>query len=76
MLALMVTSLLSRLGSQRVSMLIASQIRKDELQFIADLAAAGKLMPVIDRSYSLPDAAEAVRHLEAGHARGKVIVTP
>jgi NADPH:quinone reductase-like Zn-dependent oxidoreductase len=72
----MVTSLVSRLGRQRVSMLLASHIRKDELDAIAGLAAAGKLTPVIDRCYALADAAEAVRHLEAGHARGKVIVTP
>jgi NADPH:quinone reductase-like Zn-dependent oxidoreductase len=76
MLALMITSLFSRLGRQRVSMFVASQIRKDELEFIANLAAAGKVTPVIERSYSLADAAEAVRHIEAGHARGKVIVTP
>jgi NADPH:quinone reductase-like Zn-dependent oxidoreductase len=76
MLALMITSLLSRLGRQRVSMLVASQIRRDELEFIANLAADGKLTPVVDRSYVLADAAEAIRHLEAGHARGKVIVTP
>jgi NADPH:quinone reductase-like Zn-dependent oxidoreductase len=75
-LALMVTSVVSRLGRQRVSMLLASHIRKDELDAIAGLAAAGKLTPVIDRCYALADAAEAVRHLEAGHARGKVIVTP
>ena len=75
MLALMITSLVSRLGRQRVSMYVA-KIRADDLEFIADLAAAGKLTPVIDRTYSLADAADAVRHLEAGHARGKVIVTP
>ena len=74
MLALMITSLLSRLGRQRVSMLLASQIGKDDLEFIADLAAAGRLTPVLDRSYPLAEAAEAVRYLEAGHARGKVIV--
>jgi NADPH:quinone reductase-like Zn-dependent oxidoreductase len=75
MLALMITSLISRLGRQRVSMYVA-KIRKDDLKFIAELAATGKLTPVIDRSYSLADAAEAVRLIEAGHARGKVIVTP
>jgi NADPH:quinone reductase-like Zn-dependent oxidoreductase len=75
MLALMITSLVSRLRRQRISMYVA-KIRRDDLEFIAELAATGKLTPVIDRSYSLADAAEAVRYLEAGHARGKVIVTP
>jgi NADPH:quinone reductase-like Zn-dependent oxidoreductase len=36
---------------------------------------AGKVIPVIDRTYELSDAAEALRYLERGHARGKVVVT-
>jgi NADPH:quinone reductase-like Zn-dependent oxidoreductase len=76
MLALMVTALVSRFGRQRVSMLVAGNIRHDELELIANLASAGKLESVIDRSYALADSAEAVRYLEAGHARGKVVVTP
>jgi NADPH:quinone reductase-like Zn-dependent oxidoreductase len=76
MLVLMATALLSRFGRQRVSMLLAGNIRNDELELIANLATASKLTPVIDRSYALGDAAEAVRYLEAGHARGKIVVTP
>jgi NADPH:quinone reductase-like Zn-dependent oxidoreductase len=75
MLALMFVALASRLGRQRVSMLVA-KIRSDDLELIAKLADEGKLTPVIDRAYSLDDAAEAVRYLEAGHARGKIVVTP
>jgi len=60
----------------RVSMLVGRRIRSDDLEAVANLAEAGKVTPVIDRSYSLADAAEAVRYLEAGHARGKVVVTP
>jgi len=36
--------------------------------------AAGKATPVIDRRYSLSEAPEAIRYLEAGHARGKVVI--
>jgi NADPH:quinone reductase-like Zn-dependent oxidoreductase len=36
---------------------------------------SGKVTPVIDRTYKLSDAAEALRYLERGHARGKVVVT-
>ena len=75
MLALMLVALASRLRRQRVSMLVA-KIRGDDLELIAKLAEAGNLTPVIDRTYPLADAAEAVRYLEAGHARGKVVVTP
>lgn len=59
---------------QRVGMFMA-QIRKRDLLFLTELIQAGRLTPIIDRAYPLRDAAEAIRYLEAGHARGKVIVT-
>jgi NADPH:quinone reductase-like Zn-dependent oxidoreductase len=46
-----------------------------DLAAIAELMAAGKLTPVIDRRYGLNDVPEAIRYLEAGHARGKVVIT-
>jgi NADPH:quinone reductase-like Zn-dependent oxidoreductase len=49
--------------------------RREDLLFLAKLAEEGKLTPVVDRTYPLAEAAEAVRYLEAGHARGKVVVT-
>ncbi len=48
---------------------------QDDLILLGELIATGKLKPVIDRRYSLSEASEALRYLEAGHARGKVIVT-
>jgi NADPH:quinone reductase-like Zn-dependent oxidoreductase len=56
-------------------LLIVGKINRDNLTFIAKLIEEGRLAPVIERTYPLADAAEAVRHLEAGHARGKIIVT-
>lgn len=35
---------------------------------------AGKVKPVIDRTYRLEDSPDAIRYLEAGHARGKVVI--
>jgi NADPH:quinone reductase-like Zn-dependent oxidoreductase len=67
------TRLFSRFVRQRVLMIMA-RIRKDDLVFLTQLIEAGKVTPVIDRSYPLTDAADAIRYLEAGHARGKVIV--
>jgi NADPH:quinone reductase-like Zn-dependent oxidoreductase len=46
-----------------------------DLQVLADMIRAGTLTPVIDRCYPLTDAVEAFRHLEAGHAHGKIIIT-
>jgi len=45
-----------------------------DLTTMHDLLKAGKVTPVIDRCYSLNEAAEAIRYLEEGHARGKVVI--
>jgi len=66
--------LVSRFTRKKLLMVMA-RLKKDDLALTADLMAAGKLTPVIDRRYELSEAAEAVRYLEEGHARGKVIVT-
>ena len=74
MLALMLTALASRFGRQRVSMLVGRRIRSDDLEAVANLAEAGKVTPVIDRTYPLTEASEAMRYLETGHARGKIVI--
>jgi NADPH:quinone reductase-like Zn-dependent oxidoreductase len=48
---------------------------KDDLIMVGELVAAGKLKPVIERTYELRDAPEAMRYLAEGHARGKLVVT-
>ena len=64
----------SRFVSQNFVMFIA-RLRKDDLTILGDLMQAGKVTPVIDRTYPLSEAPEAFRHLEAGHARGKIVIT-
>ena len=59
---------------QRLRPLMAKQKREDLLT-LTGLIEDGTLTPVLDRSYPLADAAEALRHVEHGHARGKVIIT-
>ena len=74
-LTLMVRGMiLSRFMRQRASMFMG-RVRSGDLRFIATLIETGRLTPVIDRAYPLANAADAIRHLETGHARGKVIVT-
>jgi NADPH:quinone reductase-like Zn-dependent oxidoreductase len=46
-----------------------------DMQFLAGLLGAGTLKPVIDRRYGLAEVPEAIRYLEEGHARGKVVIT-
>ncbi|HEV8631880.1 MAG TPA: NAD(P)-dependent alcohol dehydrogenase [Thermoanaerobaculia bacterium] len=64
---------LSRLVSQELSLMLARGSQAD-LVTMRDLMAAGRVRPVIDRRYSLAAAPEAIRYLEAGHARGKVVL--
>ena len=52
-----------------------AKANKADLAFIAELLEDGKVVPVIDRRYPLSEVAEAIRYLEEGHARGKVVIT-
>ncbi|MGW3724788.1 NAD(P)-dependent alcohol dehydrogenase [Streptomyces sp. NPDC000851] len=47
----------------------------EDLLAVTALIEAGQLTPVVDRTYALADAAEGVRHVEQGHARGKAVIT-
>jgi NADPH:quinone reductase-like Zn-dependent oxidoreductase len=66
---------LSRFSRQTFAPLLAKIVRED-LEQLAGLADAGTLVPVIDRTYPLRETADALRYLEEGHARGKVVVVP
>src|SRR6266496_308750 len=66
--------LLSKFVSQKMGMMLA-ELNHDDLAFIADLMQSGKVTPVIDRTYKLGDLPDAIRYLEQGHARGKVVVS-
>jgi NADPH:quinone reductase-like Zn-dependent oxidoreductase len=46
----------------------------DDLQLLTELIEAGRVRPVIDRAYPLSETADAIRYLETGHARGKVVI--
>jgi NADPH:quinone reductase-like Zn-dependent oxidoreductase len=64
----------SRFVSQKFISYIA-QFNKKDMTVLGDLMQSGKVTPVIDRTYKLSEAADALRYLEQGHARGKVVVT-
>ena len=46
-----------------------------DLVVLKELVESGKLTPVIDKTYPLQETAAALRHIEHGHARGKVVIT-
>jgi NADPH:quinone reductase-like Zn-dependent oxidoreductase len=66
--------LLSRFVSQRLRAL-SSKPRHDDLQVLEELIRAGRLRPLVDRTYPLAEVPEAIRHLVEGHGRGKVAIT-
>jgi NADPH:quinone reductase-like Zn-dependent oxidoreductase len=63
----------SRFVSQKMPGLLA-KINREDLAILADLVQRGTVIPVVDRTYSLRETAEALRHVEAGHVRGKVVI--
>ena len=66
--------MLSPFVSQKFGMIVAD-LNKEDLATLGDLMQSGKLTPVIDRRYKLSETPEALRYVEKGHARGKVVVT-
>jgi NADPH:quinone reductase-like Zn-dependent oxidoreductase len=64
----------SIIGRKKMGFFLAN-INREDLVFLKDLLEAGKVVPVIDRRYPLSGAAEALRYLAEGHARGKVVIT-
>ncbi|MGD0198724.1 MAG: NAD(P)-dependent alcohol dehydrogenase [Solirubrobacteraceae bacterium] len=65
---------LSRFVKHRLRVFIAN-INRADLDALSDLVEAGKLTPVVDRTYPLPETAEAIRYLETGHAAGKTVIS-
>ena len=66
---------ISMTGSKRIGLMGTMKPNKKDLVFMKELLEAGKVKPVIDRRYPLNKVAEAIRYLEEGHARGKVVIT-
>ena len=66
--------MLSPFVSQELGMMLA-ELNQEDLTVLSDLMQAGKVTPVIDRTYQLSEVAEAIRYLELGRARGKVVIT-
>ena len=67
-------SLISKLGSKRMGINAWEPNKREDLAFLAELFEAGKVVPVIDRRYGLPEVPEAFRYLGDGRALGKLVV--
>ena len=63
------------LGGKQVGLMETAKTNKTDLLILKELLEAGKVVPVIDRRYPLAQTADAIRYLETGRARGKVVIT-
>jgi NADPH:quinone reductase-like Zn-dependent oxidoreductase len=66
---------ISMTGSQKMVPMVPKKLVKRDLQDLTELLEAGKIKPVIDRSFKLSEVPEALLYYGKGHARGKVIIT-
>ncbi|HVM71069.1 MAG TPA: NAD(P)-dependent alcohol dehydrogenase [Anaerolineales bacterium] len=65
---------LSESGGRRMKT-VSAKIKQADLIFLKELLEAGSIVPIIDRTYPLSEAKEAMRYLGTGHARGKIVLT-
>ena len=66
---------LASVGRSQTVKFFVAKINAEDLGFLGELLEAGKVRSVIDRRFELSEAADALRYLGEGHARGKVIIT-
>ena len=66
--------LLSPLVSQKLGTFVASE-NSEDLRVLRDLIESGKIAPAVDRTYPLSETPTAIRYMQEGHARGKVVIT-
>jgi NADPH:quinone reductase-like Zn-dependent oxidoreductase len=64
----------SRFSSRKVLPFL-SATRTGDMEHLRDLTEAGKLTPVVDRTYPFEQTPDAIRRMEAGRARGKIVIT-
>jgi NADPH:quinone reductase-like Zn-dependent oxidoreductase len=73
--AFLLGPLISMTGSKKMGIVMWKPNNQEDLAILEELFVAGKVVPVIDRCYPLSEVPEALRYLEEGHAKGKVVIT-
>jgi NADPH:quinone reductase-like Zn-dependent oxidoreductase len=66
--------MLAKLQGNELGSIMASP-GKDNLAFVCDLLASGQVVPMVDRCYPLHETADALRYMEEGHPKGKIVIT-
>ncbi len=72
--AMLLGPLITSIGKRKICNMVTG-VNKKDLLFLKELLESGKITSVIDRRYTFSDVPEALRYLEKGHARGKVVIT-
>ena len=72
---LLLGPVISRTGGPKMGFMGITKPNQKDLVFVKGLLETGKVVPLIERRYPLRETAEALRYLEEGHARGKVVIT-
>ena len=67
--------LITKKEDKKMGLLMWNPNKKEDMEYLGELHKAGKVVPVIERSYSLSEVAEAYRHLEEGNVKGKLVIT-
>jgi NADPH:quinone reductase-like Zn-dependent oxidoreductase len=73
--AMLVGALVSMMGNKRMGIFMWEPNKRQDLEFLGGLLEAGRLVPLIDRRYELDGVPDALRHVNGGQARGKVVIT-
>jgi len=73
--ALLLGRFISKTGGRTIGFMGIASINQKDLDFLKELLAAGKIKPLIERSYPLSQTVESVEYLAEGHARAKVVIT-
>jgi NADPH:quinone reductase-like Zn-dependent oxidoreductase len=73
--AIVLGRLMSRSGGKKLGSMGIAKLIQEDIVHLGELLEAGKIVPVIDRSYPLSEVVEAFRYVEEKHAQGKVIIT-
>jgi NADPH:quinone reductase-like Zn-dependent oxidoreductase len=71
---LIIGALISRIGSKKMGLNYYESNNREDLAQLAELFEAGKVVPVINRTYPLSEVPDALRYLEEGHVFGKVVI--
>ena len=72
---LVLGSWVSRTGRKKIGHMETAKPNQKDLVFVKELLEVGKVVPVIDRRYTLSEVPEAIGYLEEGRAKGKVVIT-